>query len=350
MPWAPCAPWPGWPGRPLISDTAEAAGKDPARASPGELRRGRAVAAPAVLRHHRRHAAVGLPAARRLAGRGADRRGGRAAAHAGGRPPLDGGLRGRRRRRLLEYFDASGHGLSNQGWKDSADAVRFADGRIADGPVALCEVQAYAYEAATHGADLLEAFGRAGRRGLPALGRGPGRAVPDVVLVRRRPGPLPRPGPGPGQAAGRLADQQHRPPAGHRPARRGRGSGGGPAAGRSGAGLRARAAHHVRRRRRVTTRSATTAVRSGRTTPPSRSWDCTARGWAGTPMAWSRGCCALRWHSSSGCPSCGRAREGRCPIRPPAGPRRGRRRRPSSWRAFGLVAERLIRSGTLILA
>ena len=63
---------------------------------------------------------------------------------------------------FLEYFDASGHGLSNQGWKDSADAVRFADGRIADGPVALCEVQAYAYEAATHGADLLEAFGRAG--------------------------------------------------------------------------------------------------------------------------------------------------------------------------------------------
>ena len=63
---------------------------------------------------------------------------------------------------FCEYFDASGHGLTNQGWKDSADAVRFADGRIADGPVALCEVQAYAYEAATHGADLLEAFGRAG--------------------------------------------------------------------------------------------------------------------------------------------------------------------------------------------
>jgi glycogen debranching enzyme len=63
---------------------------------------------------------------------------------------------------FLEYFDASGHGLSNQGWKDSSDAVRFADGRIADGPVALCEVQGYAYEAATHGADLLEAFGRAG--------------------------------------------------------------------------------------------------------------------------------------------------------------------------------------------
>ena len=63
---------------------------------------------------------------------------------------------------FLEYLDASGHGLANQGWKDSADAVRFADGRIADGPVALCEVQGYAYEAAMHGADLLEAFGRPG--------------------------------------------------------------------------------------------------------------------------------------------------------------------------------------------
>ena len=63
---------------------------------------------------------------------------------------------------FLEYFDASGHGLSNQGWKDSADAVRFADGSIADGPVALCEVQAYAYQAAVHGAALLDAFDRPG--------------------------------------------------------------------------------------------------------------------------------------------------------------------------------------------
>ena len=63
---------------------------------------------------------------------------------------------------FLEYVDASGHGLTNQGWKDSADAVRFADGSIADGPVALCEVQAYAYQAAVGGAALLDAFGRPG--------------------------------------------------------------------------------------------------------------------------------------------------------------------------------------------
>ena len=63
---------------------------------------------------------------------------------------------------LLEYLDHSGHGLANQGWKDSGDAVRFPDGTEATGPVALCEVQAYAYEAARHGADLLDAFGRRG--------------------------------------------------------------------------------------------------------------------------------------------------------------------------------------------
>jgi glycogen debranching enzyme len=63
---------------------------------------------------------------------------------------------------FVEYLDPTGHGLANQGWKDSADAVRFADGSRAAPPVALCEVQGYAYEAARHGADLLEAFGRPG--------------------------------------------------------------------------------------------------------------------------------------------------------------------------------------------
>jgi hypothetical protein len=65
-----------------------------------------------------------------------------------------------------EYLDSSGHGLANQGWKDSADAVRFRNGRIADGPVALCEVQGYAHEAAVSGAALLDAFGRPGAASL----------------------------------------------------------------------------------------------------------------------------------------------------------------------------------------
>ena len=63
---------------------------------------------------------------------------------------------------FARYDDASGHGLANQGWKDSSDSVRFHDGRIAAGPVALCEVQAYVYEAANVGADLLDAFGLPG--------------------------------------------------------------------------------------------------------------------------------------------------------------------------------------------
>ncbi len=63
---------------------------------------------------------------------------------------------------FLEYADSSGHGLSNQGWKDSSDGIRFRDGRSATAPIALSEVQAYAYEAAVKAADLLDAFGRPG--------------------------------------------------------------------------------------------------------------------------------------------------------------------------------------------
>ena len=63
---------------------------------------------------------------------------------------------------FLEYLDPTGRGLANQGWKDSHDAVRFHDGRLADAPIALVEVQAYAYRAALDGAALLDAFGRPG--------------------------------------------------------------------------------------------------------------------------------------------------------------------------------------------
>ncbi|MGW2339523.1 amylo-alpha-1,6-glucosidase [Streptomyces sp. NPDC001661] len=63
---------------------------------------------------------------------------------------------------FLEYIDTTGKGLANQGWKDSGDSVRFRDGSFATAPVALCEVQAYAYEAAVGGAALLRAFGRPG--------------------------------------------------------------------------------------------------------------------------------------------------------------------------------------------
>jgi glycogen debranching enzyme len=63
---------------------------------------------------------------------------------------------------LLEYIDTTGRGLANQGWKDSGDSVQWREGTLATAPIALCEVQAYAYEAAIRGADLLERFGRPG--------------------------------------------------------------------------------------------------------------------------------------------------------------------------------------------
>ncbi|MDF1487266.1 glycogen debranching N-terminal domain-containing protein [Tessaracoccus caeni] len=60
---------------------------------------------------------------------------------------------------FLKYLDATGHGLANQGWKDSGDSIRFRDGSIAEGPIALAEVQAQACLAAECGAVLLDAFG-----------------------------------------------------------------------------------------------------------------------------------------------------------------------------------------------
>jgi glycogen debranching enzyme len=63
---------------------------------------------------------------------------------------------------FLTYVDKSGKGLSNQGWKDSFDAIQFRDGRFAKVPLALCEVQGYAYQAAVGGAEMLAHFGLAG--------------------------------------------------------------------------------------------------------------------------------------------------------------------------------------------
>jgi glycogen debranching enzyme len=47
----------------------------------------------------------------------------------------------------VEYQRSTPNGLANQGWKDSWDAIRFADGTLAEAPIALCEVQAYVYGA-----------------------------------------------------------------------------------------------------------------------------------------------------------------------------------------------------------
>jgi glycogen debranching enzyme len=92
---------------------------------------------------------------------------------------------------LLEYIDESGRGLANQGWKDSGDSVRFADGRIAAPPVALCEVQAYAYEAAMGGAALLEAFGQPGAGQWRAWASGIATAFRAAYWVSGPDGPYP---------------------------------------------------------------------------------------------------------------------------------------------------------------
>jgi glycogen debranching enzyme len=60
---------------------------------------------------------------------------------------------------FVEYNRQSGTGLINQGWKDSSDSVFHADGRLAEGPIALCEVQAYVFAAKRHGALLARALG-----------------------------------------------------------------------------------------------------------------------------------------------------------------------------------------------
>ena len=48
---------------------------------------------------------------------------------------------------FAEYYCVTEKGLANQGWKDSLDAVFHADGRLAEGPIALAEVQGYIYAA-----------------------------------------------------------------------------------------------------------------------------------------------------------------------------------------------------------
>ncbi|MFP4636443.1 MAG: glycogen debranching N-terminal domain-containing protein [Nitriliruptoraceae bacterium] len=63
---------------------------------------------------------------------------------------------------FLRYAASGDPRLANQGWKDSGDAISFADGHLAEAPIALCEVQGYAYRAALAGAALLDAFDHPG--------------------------------------------------------------------------------------------------------------------------------------------------------------------------------------------
>ncbi|MBP2326847.1 hypothetical protein JOF56_007232 [Kibdelosporangium banguiense] len=59
---------------------------------------------------------------------------------------------------MVEYVSSGTGGLTHQGWKDSHDAFMHKDGRHPLAPLALCEVQGYAYAAALAGAELASAF------------------------------------------------------------------------------------------------------------------------------------------------------------------------------------------------
>ncbi|MEP6874305.1 MAG: amylo-alpha-1,6-glucosidase [Burkholderiales bacterium] len=55
---------------------------------------------------------------------------------------------------FVEYARRSNEGLVQQGWKDSQDSIFHSDGRLAEAPIALCEVQAYVFEAKLLAAEL----------------------------------------------------------------------------------------------------------------------------------------------------------------------------------------------------
>jgi glycogen debranching enzyme len=55
---------------------------------------------------------------------------------------------------FVEYRRRSERGLVNQSWKDSGDSQRFHDGRLAEAPIAPCEVQGYVYDAKQRAAEL----------------------------------------------------------------------------------------------------------------------------------------------------------------------------------------------------
>ena len=67
---------------------------------------------------------------------------------------------------FVEYQRAAVDGLIHQGWKDSDDAICHADGSLALGPIALCEVQGYVYAAKRAGSVLAEALGQQDRASL----------------------------------------------------------------------------------------------------------------------------------------------------------------------------------------
>lgn len=61
---------------------------------------------------------------------------------------------------FVEYARHRPDGLVNQGWKDSEDSISHSDGRLADGPIGLCEVQSYVFAAKLRSAELARYLGK----------------------------------------------------------------------------------------------------------------------------------------------------------------------------------------------
>jgi glycogen debranching enzyme len=64
---------------------------------------------------------------------------------------------------FVESVRQSSRGLVQQGWKDSWDSISHEDGTLPQGPIALCEIQAYAYAAKQAGARLANSLDQVGR-------------------------------------------------------------------------------------------------------------------------------------------------------------------------------------------
>jgi glycogen debranching enzyme len=77
---------------------------------------------------------------------------------------------------LVDYQRGADTGLANQGWKDSEDSVFHADGRFPVGPIALVEVQGYAFAAYQAMAEMADRLGEPGA----------GRWIGQAEALRRR--------------------------------------------------------------------------------------------------------------------------------------------------------------------
>ena len=96
--------------------------------------------------------------------------------------------------------------------------MQFRDGRIARAPLALCEVQGYAYEAAMGGAELVDAFGQEGADRWREFAVGLSERFRARFWVDDADGAYPAMALEDGRDGRRFAQLEHRPPAGYRAA------------------------------------------------------------------------------------------------------------------------------------